>query len=95
MKADFKKLKQLFSPSNFTVLGEVSEDRVQILPMDCSYCDKSHEPLIVSKHGLKAYSRGELIQNAFPELNDDDRERLISGYHPVCWDIMFQDYDED
>jgi hypothetical protein len=29
------------------------------------------------------------IQNLIPRLSADDREMLISGTDPVCWNIMF------
>lgn len=44
------------------------------------------------------YSRwlnGELIQRAMPNLTDDEREMLISGICPWCWDDMFGDEDEN
>jgi hypothetical protein len=31
-----------------------------------------------------------LIQDVFPELNADEREFMISGTHPACWDEMFK-----
>ena len=33
--------------------------------------------------------RGELIQEALPELSADQRELLISGTCPKCWDELF------
>jgi len=29
---------------------------------------------------------GEFVQNVFPEMSPEDRELLISGTHPACWD---------
>lgn len=34
---------------------------------------------------------GKNIQDALPELTDGDRELLITGTHPQCWDIMFDE----
>lgn len=34
---------------------------------------------------------GKEIQRALPDLTDDEREMLISGIHPECWDIMFEE----
>jgi hypothetical protein len=39
--------------------------------------------------GLKSYKEGALMQNAFPFLNADEREFLISGTTPDEWDRMF------
>lgn len=38
--------------------------------------------------GMKKYEAGELTQNAFPFLNPDERELLISGICPKCWESM-------
>ena len=41
---------------------------------------------------LTSYMRwqgGVLIQDAFPDLTNDERELLITGTHPACWDTMF------
>ena len=32
---------------------------------------------------------GKLAQDAFPYLTPDEREMLISGICPECWDSMF------
>lgn len=39
--------------------------------------------------GLKAYKAGALMQHAFPMLNDDEREFLISGITPEVWNKLF------
>jgi len=31
------------------------------------------------------------IQNALPELSADEREMILSGTHPVCWDEMWKE----
>ena len=37
---------------------------------------------------------GELIQNAFPQLNASQREMMMSGTHPYCWIEMMGADDE-
>lgn len=32
---------------------------------------------------------GVLIQNALPQLDEDQREHLMSGICPKCWDATF------
>jgi hypothetical protein len=49
---------------------------------------------LVPEEGFHNWQGGELIQNALPELTADERELLISGTCPSCWDRMFGDYDE-
>ncbi len=35
----------------------------------------------------------EPIVLSFPDMSVDDREMLISGTHPACWDRLFSDED--
>ena len=32
---------------------------------------------------------GEFIQNVWPEMPPPQRELLITGTHPACWDALF------
>lgn len=41
--------------------------------------------------GLMALQQGELIQRAFPNLNRDHREALISRICPSCFDAISHD----
>jgi len=45
--------------------------------------------LKVTRDGLEKYKKGVFIQDAFPELSDSDRERLMSGFCPTCWSALF------
>jgi hypothetical protein len=38
---------------------------------------------------------GEATQVAFPNMPADQREMLISGTHPVCWDMMMAELQEE
>lgn len=65
----------------------------------CQWCG---EPAIVRVLAADYFrwKNGELAQRAFPEMRPEDREMLISGTHPKCWDEMFapeddEDYSED
>lgn len=54
----------------------------------CFVCGKRGE-VTVAKADFERYQGGALIQQAFPELPVDQREMLISGTHPACWDELF------
>ena len=50
--------------------------------------------------GKKMWDEGALVQDAFPFLNADEREFLMTGTPPHVWDAMFggndrEDYDAD
>ena len=56
----------------------------------CPFCGNRR----VFRLNAAAYNRwrgGELIQNAFPDLTPDEREQLISGTCPGCWDRYMSD----
>ena len=42
-----------------------------------------------------AWKEGMLIQLAFPDWTDDQRELLMTGTHGVCWEKMFKDMEEE
>lgn len=43
----------------------------------------------VSQAQLDAWNSGELIQRAMPDLNEDDREFILTGILPHQWDELF------
>lgn len=56
-------------------------------------CEVTGSPYVVkvSYSGYKRWKSGALIQNALPELTDDQREFLMSGLTPAEWNKMVQD----
>ncbi len=54
----------------------------------CPFCGETHD-VFVRKSDYHAWQDGELAQNAFPYLSADEREMLITGICPDCWDGMF------
>jgi hypothetical protein len=54
----------------------------------CQWCPTQIEvPVDLKK--IDAWRKGQLIQNAMPDLSKDLREMFISGTCPKCWDEMF------
>ena len=70
----------------------VNEREVSIMRFDvdltCPFCGKDHA-VEVSLAGYIEWERGELIQNAMPDLTPTEREQLISGLCPKCQAEMF------
>ena len=54
----------------------------------CPWCGEEHE-VEVPFEGYLAWQNGELIQVAMPQLSADEREMLISGICPSCWEKAF------
>lgn len=59
-----------------------------VVAAPCRLCNQVTD-LTVNIEGFIAWQGGELIQEALPELSADQRELLISGTCPKCWDKLF------
>ena len=44
---------------------------------------------------LLADPNGPFIQDAWPESTAEQREQVISGTHPECWNEMFGEEDDE
>lgn len=65
------------------------------LAIVCPLCGKTSY-LIVPTDGYTAWKLHDvLVQDAFPYLPAEDRELLISGICPTCWDAYFNILEED
>jgi hypothetical protein len=60
----------------------------------CVFCGKEH---LTEVDTLKYYrwKIGESIQNVWPEMTADDRELLVSGTCPQCWEDHMKDPEDD
>ena len=54
----------------------------------CPFCGRGNE-VEVNEADYWDWDDGKLAQDAFPYLSADEREMLISGICPTCWDKMF------
>jgi hypothetical protein len=59
----------------------------------CHMC-KGRTSFRVSRDGFQAWRDGSLIQKALPELSKDQRELMISGTCPTCFDKLFGNEDD-
>ena len=59
----------------------------------CPFCGVIAE-VVVPVAGFMEWRSGVLVQKAFPDLDVDSREQLISGICPKCWDETFGPSDE-
>lgn len=60
----------------------------------CFHCRQTGF-LKVDRNEYMKWKSGALIQDAMPGLLMEEREQLISGTHPKCWDEMMKDEDGD
>ena len=54
----------------------------------CPFCGREHA-VEVNHMDYLDWQNGELAQDAFPYLSANEREMLISGCCPRCWNNMF------
>lgn len=60
----------------------------------CPKCGKL-QTVKVEQSQYYDYMAGKNIQRAFPDLSADEREILMSGICPECWDKIFPKDDGD
>ena len=65
-----------------------------IIDTQCPTC-KEWKSISVSARKYRDWKYGDLIQNCFPDLDAEDRERLMSGFCPKCFGELFAEPDED
>lgn len=54
----------------------------------CLHCGETNE-ITVDAPALANWKNGMFIQDAFADLNLEERELVKTGIHPECWDVMF------
>lgn len=65
-----------------------------IIITSCPFCGEINE-IAVSEDDYWDWQDGALVQDAFPYLTVDEREMLISGICPDCWNDMFPEDEEE
>lgn len=68
-----------------------------VVEVPCPPCPLCGAPSTVTvlAGDYERWLTGALVQHAFAEMPAPDRERLVSGTHPACWDAAFGDSPED
>jgi hypothetical protein len=70
-----------------------SPDKVVVETLPCLECGE-RSTLTVDRVGW-ALCEAQHVQEAFPDMSAGDRELLITGTHPECWERIFADDGED
>lgn len=65
-----------------------------VIVRTCPFCQKGSR-VKVPGSGLWKWEHGEFVQNAFPDLDADQREQVMTGTHPDCWDAALGGEPED
>jgi hypothetical protein len=75
----------------FKLWGATATSRLVTNP--CIVCGARSE-MVVPLDGYIEWKKGALIQDAFPDMDADNRELVKTGTHPQCWDMMFPEEEE-
>ena len=68
--------------------------RHNLIP-SCMVCGKGSTVTLDGAEYFNYFVKGLNISLAFPTLSPSQREVLITGTHPDCWDELFDHEDED
>lgn len=70
-------------------MAAIHEDgTVTVTTRECAYCGLQGKVTLPNVEAHVRILKGELVQYVVPQLSADDREQLISGTHPKCWETM-------
>lgn len=68
--------------------------KTTIINSTCPICHKT-DHIEVSQEALNNYYyKGQTVQKAFPNLNADIREQIMTGIDKKCWAELMSDEDE-
>lgn len=67
---------------------------IEVVTRNCLNCGE-FTYVTVDVEGYYRWQGGEHIQTALPMLTTNERELLLSGTHPDCWDEMFPEEEEE
>lgn len=57
----------------------------------CIFCRQSSKVEVTEEQRRRYYLEGEKVQDVFPNWTADQRELLMTGTHPECWEKMFSE----
>ena len=57
------------------------------LTRKCPFCETERHKEF-DEEQYRKYQAGAYVQDAMPDASPDDREFLITGICPDCWDVM-------
>lgn len=72
----------------------MADDCIVPAIVTCCKCGTT-KTYMLPLHNTIAWRSGMLIQDAFPDLPAEDREFLISGLCPECWNELFSSSNEE
>jgi hypothetical protein len=69
--------------------------QVQHTTKQCIRCGENGLVTVFANDLIDYLHNNKHVQNAFPYLDAGEREQIMTGTHPKCWEKMFPEEDED
>jgi len=69
-------------------------DTIIVKTKACLVCG-NYELWSLNRGAVENWQAGENIQSVFPDMSLADREIMISGTHPECWNKLFAEREGD
>jgi len=85
-----QELRKKMREQTSTPLTAVNSTPLTAVTKPCIHCNET-SAITVDAVAYRRWRSGAYIQEAFPDMDADNRELLVSGTHPACWDTMFGD----
>lgn len=67
--------------------------KITVTTPKCRVCHQTGF-VIAPEEGIQLWQEGAFIQDVLPGLTANEREQLVSGLHPRCWDVLFPEDEE-
>lgn len=68
--------------------------KVTFTTPECEVCHQTGF-VIAPEEGIDLWRDGARIQDVLPGLTANEREQMVSGTHPRCWEKLFPEGDDE
>lgn len=73
----------------------MSHDSITLVNCECPHCEHSYTVVVSTDDYARWKQRKLLVQDAFPYLTAAEREQLITGICPPCWEDLWGAWEQD
>lgn len=87
------KLPEVFDYSNGSNNPYLVETRHHLIP-PCIHCGKFVPVKLDGSDYYKFFMQGAKLQEVFTYLSAQQRELILTGTHPECWEALFKDEED-
>lgn len=67
-----------------------TQDLIEVQTPNCQVCFRTSQ-IRMPQDAYMRWVSGAMLQRAWPDGSPEEREMLITGLHPDCWDELVSD----